>query len=268
MDILTLCREINLQKTVKNQVLAFADQFDFQTVDRQLKGFLVYESMKESLTELQAVLGEEDNHIPLLACMLKASADAYNLYQAKGICDEIYFATMKCYTRFIHETFEQTGRFYFDRYWWTTRQAGCHLFRIGSLEYEKKPMGDQQVIALHIPSDADLSPSAVEQSITCAEEFFHAHYPEMDNAEYCCNSWLLDPQLNTMLTAKSNILAFQKRFELSDQGKVSMEFMKWIFRKKTTDYLSLPENTSLQRAVKKHLLSGGVIRDVYGKWKS
>lgn len=37
---------------------------------------------------------------------------------------------------FLEEAYERTGRYVFDRYWWTGRQAGCHLFRIGELEYE------------------------------------------------------------------------------------------------------------------------------------
>lgn len=56
---------------------------------------------------------------------------------------EIYFATMKCYPRFIDETYRMTGRLYFDRYWWTTRQAGCYLFIIGSFEYEMKHIDNQ-----------------------------------------------------------------------------------------------------------------------------
>ena len=89
----------------------------------------------------------------ILACMLKASADVYDIYKEKGIGDGIYFALMKCYTRFIDETFRVTGKLYFDRWWWTTRQAGCHLFRIGELEYEMKHIDDSIVIGIHIPSD-------------------------------------------------------------------------------------------------------------------
>ena len=268
MDILTLCNEINLQSEIKSRVLDFADIFDFETVDKQLKGFLVYENMKKSETELQAILGNDKDNINILACMLRASVYAYSIYRAKGISDEIYFDTMKCYTRFIDETYRMTGRLYFDRYWWTARQAGCHLFRIGALEYEMKHTDNKKVIGLHIPSDADFSPSAVEQSLESAKRFFSEYYPEMKDAEYCCHSWLLDSQLRGMLREKSNIIEFQKRFEIFDEGEAGTEFIEWIFNRKSTDYISLPENTSLQRNIKKHLLSGGVIREAYGKIKS
>lgn len=267
MNILHLCDKINLQSQIKNQVLEFASSFDFTTVDKQLKDFLVYEKMEEARLELQATLGEDEDNIKILACMLKASADAYVIYKEKGISDEIYFATMKCYSRFIDETYKVTGRSCFDRYWWTARQAGCHLFRIGELEYEMKHLDDRIVIGIHIPSDADFSPSAVDNSFADAKRFFTEHYPELADAEYRCHSWLLDSQLKEMLNDNSNIISFQNRFEIFDEGEADTGFIEWLFNTKSTDFATLPESTSLQRNLKKHLLSGGVIRNAYGKLK-
>lgn len=208
MNISILCNEINLQPEIKSRVLRFSNQFDFVTVDKQLKDFLTYEKMEKAKLELQAILGDDEDNIKILACMLKASANAYDIYKDKGISDEIYFATMKCYTRFIDETYKMTGRLYFDRYWWTARQAGCHLFRIGELEYEMKHLDDKIVIGIHIPSDADFSLSAVDKSLANAKRFFAEYYPELANAEYRCHSWLLDSQLKNMLSDQSNIISF------------------------------------------------------------
>ena len=199
--------------------------------------------------------------------MLKASADAYAIYKTKGISDKIYFDTMKCYTRFINETYKMTGRLYFDRYWWTARQAGCHLFRIGELEYEMKHIDDKIVIGIHIPSDTDFSPAAVDKSLMKAKEFFVEYYPNLANAEYRCHSWLLDSQLKGMLNKNSNIISFQNRFEIFDEGESDTEFIEWLYNTKSTDYSALPENTSLQRNMKRHLLSGGVIHNAYGRLK-
>ena len=126
-------------------------------------------TMNEAWLELQTIFGDDEGNIKILTCMLKASADAYAIYKTKGISDKIYFDTMKCYTRFINETYKMTGRLYFDRYWWTARQAGGHLFRIGELEYEMKHIDDKFVISIHIPSDAE-------------------YYPNLANAEYRCHS--------------------------------------------------------------------------------
>lgn len=267
MNISTLCEKINLQDIVRARVISFSDAFDFSSVNRQLMEFRVYEKMSDALTELQALLGDDPDHIKILACMLRASADVYELYREKGISNEIFFATMRCYPRFIGETCRMTGKPEFDRYWWTTRQAGGHLFRIGELEYETKHTDGNIVISIHIPSDADFSPSAVDESLLRAKEFFAEHFPALSDVEYRCHSWLLDPQLKQMLNGNSHILSFQNRFEIFDEGEVGNDFLDWLFHTKSTDYAKLPENTSLQRNVKKHLLSGGVIRNAFGRLK-
>jgi len=267
MNISTLCDIINLQPNIKVCVIEFSNTFDFTTVDKQLKSFQNYERMSEALAELQAILDEDPDNIKILSCMLKASADVYEIYKGKGICDEIYIDTMKCYTRFIDETYRMTNKLYFDRYWWTTRQAGCHLFRIGELEYEMKHIDGDIVFGIHIPSDVDFSPSAIDNSLASAKHFFTTYYPELSNAEYRCHSWLLDRQLKEMLNDNSNILSFQDRFEIFDEGEIGTDFIEWLYNTKSTDYAMLPENTSLQKNVKKHLLSCGVIRNAYGRLK-
>lgn len=68
-----------------------------------------------------------------------------------------------------------------------------------------------------------------------------------------------------MLNDNSNILSFQNRFEIFDEGEIGTEFIDWLYNTRTTDYDNLFENTSLQRNMKKHLLSGGVIRNAYGR---
>ena len=265
MDIIALCEKIDLQPLVKDRVDSFIKDFDFKTVDTYQAGYLVYENMKESLAKTRAILGEDADGIKILACMLKAAADAYEAYREKKIPDDIYFSTMKCFSRFIDETYKMTGKFCFDRYWWTTRQVGCHLFRIGELEYEIRPSEENVVIELHIPSDANFTPVSVEESLHSARDFFAKYYPSLSEAEYRCHSWLLDGQLQSMLGQNSNIIHFQNRFEIFDEGETDTEFIEWLYNTKSMDYSSLPENTSLQRNVKKHLLAGGVIRNAYGR---
>lgn len=267
MNISTLCDKIELQSPVKEKVFAFAEGFDFQKIDELQKDYFSYANMKTALNQVRDLLSEDLDGIKILSCMLKACVDTYDIYQAKGISDDIYFATMKCFTRFINETHKMTGEFCFDRWWWTTRQAGCHLFRIGELEYEIVPNEKGDFIDLHIPSDADFSPQAVDKSLQKAQKFFAKYFPSLQNAEYRCHSWLLDEQLKNMLSANSNIVSFQNRFEIFDKGETDTEFIEWLFNTKSKDFASLPENTSLQKNVKKHLLSGGVIKNSYGRMK-
>ena len=264
MNIATLCDKINLQPQIKQSVLSFVEKQDFKKIDEVQKDYFIYEKMKEALNKTRELLGEDLDGIKILSCMLKASLNAYEVYKEKGISEEIFIATMKCFTRFIDETYRMTGEWCFDRWWWTTRQVGCHLFRIGELEYEIKPVDDDVVISLHIPSDADFSPSAVDKSLEEADKFFERYYPKLSGVKYICHSWLLDKQLQDMLKSDSNIVSFQNRFEIVDEGEADTEFIEWLYNTKSTDFSTLPENSYLQINVKEHLLSGGVIRNSYG----
>ena len=232
MTIKELCDLIELQGVIKERVLEFSDEFDFSAVEKLLEDFRDYKKIKSARLELQDILGEDEDRIKILTCMLKASANLYDVYKAKGIRDEVYVETMKCYTRFISETYRMTSRYYFDRYWWTARQAGGHLYRIGELEYELKLLADKQVIDIHIPSDADFSPKAVDESIGMAEEFLRMYYPEMLDCDFTCVSWLLSRQREGMLKEESNIRSFAKRFEILGEGEPDTEFIEWILIQK------------------------------------
>lgn len=268
MNTLQLCENINLQPEMKRRTAEFLDQFDMTEVADLLEKFWDYEKMGDACIELMHRLGHDPGHIKMLACMLYTSAEAYKIYQEKSIDDEIYTATMKCYTRFIDETYAETGQYDFDRFWWTTRQAGCHLFRIGELEYEIVPKEGWKRIHIHIPSDAVFSPDAVDESLRKADAFFKAYDPGLSHSEYFCTSWLLEPRLRDMLGEGSNILSFQNRFQILKEGEPGTSFLKWVFKTGTNDYTTLPEETSLQRKMKEYILSGGVIRDTSGWLRS
>lgn len=71
-----------------------------------------------------------------------------------------------------------------------------------------------------------------------------------------------------MLRKDSNIINFQNRFEIFDEGETGTDFIEWLYKTKISDYNTLPENTSLQIKMKQHLLAGGVIRNAYGRIKA
>jgi hypothetical protein len=178
--------------------------------------------MYDNLLKTQAYLGADEDGTKILTCLLKVAVDSYEIYQQKGISDEIYFETMKCWPRYISETYVSTGKWCFDRHIWSTRQAGAHLFRLGQLEYEIKRGEDGTVvIGVHIPSNAKFTPQLVDESLAMAHEFFAKYYPELDGAEYHCHSWLMDRQLGQMLGEEANITRFQSRFEVFDEGAES-----------------------------------------------
>lgn len=268
MTILRLCEEIRLPSPARERVLVFAQTFDFAAVEGLLRRFQSRADMMQACEELRNVLGEDEDHMKILACMLHASAQLHSLYREHSVSDEIYFATMACYTRFLGETLERTGKVDFDRWWWTVRQAGFQLFRVGEMEYEIVRGEAETYIDMHIPSDADFSPAAVDASLALARDFFARSFPELTGCEYRCHSWLLARELRDMLREGSNILRFQDRFEILSEDEGDRECIEWVFRADAADLAALPENTSLQRKMKAHFLSGGVLHGAKGRLKA
>ena len=265
MTITQLCEEIGLQAEIREKIYHLTSSLDFGPLERLMDDFYDYEQARNVHTKIRAIYGEDPEGWIMLTCMLYVSAASYRIYEEKGIPDRIFLDTMGCYPRFIDETQRQTGRWEFDRYWWTGRQAGSHLFRIGELEYEAKRLGGNITVGIHIPSDANLSASAVDESIHRAGQFFETYYPEVSQSDYICHSWLMDPQLKQVLGENSNILNFQNRFEVYDMGAESQDYIRWIFQTQEKNLHELAEKTSLQRNLKKFLLEGGIIYDSYGR---
>ena len=83
MNLSNLCDKIELQPQMKTHVFAFADEFDFQTIDTYQKEYLIYQNMKEARIKIQSMLGEDPDGVKILTCKLKASVDAYEIYQKK-----------------------------------------------------------------------------------------------------------------------------------------------------------------------------------------
>lgn len=203
----------------------------------------------------------------MLYCHLESARRAHEKYRAMGISERIFIDTMKCFSRFMNECQVRYGSRYFDRSFWTWRQTGMRLFRLGALEYEmsgKRADGFPN-IHMHIPSGADLSEPSVNASLREAEEFFRCYYPAYDGAEYVCDSWLLAPALKSLLPENSRILAFAGRFDVTHVNEEERPYMEWLFQAPDDTPLDdLPERTSLQRAAKAYLLRGGTIGEAYG----
>ena len=191
---------------------------------------------------------------------LMTAADS-RIYGAwAGIPEEIWVATMKCYPRFIAEHRRSYGRDGFDRGSWTVRQTEARLFRIGELEYELCGENGRE-IGLHIPSDAVLDAEKMNESVREAREFLASRFPESAQAPIVCESWLLSPVLKELLPADSRILRFQEAFRLTETDPEDDNALEWVFcvaqgQRAGLELRTLPENTSLQRNMKRLLLNG------------
>ena len=82
-------------------------------------------------------------------------------------------------------------------------------------------------------------------------------------------SWLLSPVLEELLPPGSNILRFQEACTVTACDPEPMDVLEWVFRvasgqQETVLLSQLPEDTSLQRGMKRFLLEGKKIGTASG----
>lgn len=260
MELKKLCKGIQLPTEACRRVFEEYEKVNLAEMGRQLNSLMERETAEKAYHQLVNCLGKDPDNMKMLMCQLVCICRDYDRYKAMGISDEIYFETMKCFTRFLGERRGRTGEVLFDRGWWTYRQVSMTLFRIGELEFELTNFEGKDAISIHIPSDAVFIPENVEASLRLAADFIQRVYPGYAQAEYFCESWLLSPRLAELVKETSNIRKFQKLFIIKKDMPEDTEYMEWMFGKEPgTSLEELPENTSLQIKTKELMRNGGNI---------
>ena len=112
-------------------------------------------------------------------------------------------------------------------------------------------------LGVHIPESGPMSDEACEESFRRAREFYGRYFPEEGYRYALCSSWLLDPQLAEYLPADSNIVRFQRRFQLVPGGREGdSDVFQFVFRMINPTVDQLPRRTTLERAIAQHLEAG------------
>ena len=260
-----ICSRIKLQKEVEAAVLEMEVKREFSGADKEIRKLTEAENWQKARADLKQSIGEDPRGMKILYCMLKAAEISWEKYQEQGIEGKVFDDTMKCFARFKEEHKESYGVYGFDRDFWTGRQLSLQLFRLGELEYEKaEEENGERYISIHIPSDAVLEPEKIQESLAREKAFWDKQDPFWNSVPYKCCSWLLSPALKELLGENSRILKFQEMFTVTQVFKERDGFMEWVFKRKDIPLDQLPEETSLQRNMKAHLLSGGWVGEGMG----
>ena len=264
----TFTRAIDLPASCRSQVLAFRRDPFFTRLCPQalpiLTDLLQPTRWDQALARLKALLGEDPAGMKMLTFMLAACGETRKIYESFQISETIFLDTMKCFPRFINEHLESYGTYGFDRDFWTMRQIAARLFRLGSLEYELTEEAGQKAVHIHIPSDGDLSRDSRRASYAMARDFLKEFFPAYQNAPFLCTSWLLSPGLKECLPRTSRIRSFQEDFVITETFPERMDFLTWVYKRPDIPLEELPENTSLQRELKRYLLKGGKVGETAG----
>lgn len=205
--------------------------------------------------------------------LIEASQRTRAAYKNDGKPDELFwntFADLRYKAIECKENYDVWGTFV--AFWYPIFYS-CEIVKLGRLEYQdytytldepytkngytvKK--GDK-VKSIHIPSSGEPFDEAARlESYKLAYEYFK---DELDGKPLVCmcHSWLLYPEYAKLLGENSNITSFQRDFDMVKWEEEDEFGDAWRLYgpEHTKPTAELPERTTMQRAVKKHLLSGG-----------
>ena len=256
-----LCRQINMPGEVTAVLAGIHQTLEYYPC---LELLMQEETWNTGLEQLKEAVGDDPDGMKRLCCMLRCALRTKEIYARKGIPERIYTDTMAAFSRFVREDRNSYGCYKFTRTFWTTRQVSGKLFRIGQLEYEMTVKHGQPAVSLHIPTDVDLRPEVLVPSLRDGLATFCRFFPEYEGKKVYCHSWLMSPLLKDFLPEDSNILRFQKLFDITADTVPGNDILLWVFKNPRLPKEDYPENTSLQRKLKQFFLSGGAFLEGTG----
>lgn len=210
--------------------------------------------------------GEWAGEGKLAICTLLVTVpEARAYHRGRGISDAISWRSLSDFGQQIAVHRLTFGEFGVHTHDWLLNAWTGRLYWLGRLQFTIEKADGGFLASVHIPRTGSFAPELVDASLTRVPGFFSQHFPELQLLGLHCASWLLDPQLAEVLPPTSTIAAFGRRWQLTDELRPGdPDVMFFVFSRRGTrrdgsdiDLDSLPEDTSLQRAVLSKLRSGG-----------
>lgn len=205
----------------------------------------------------------------LFLCMTK---QALVYYRARGFSETLWRDAMMDLRYKLEECREVWGicgtfvETWFDGFFILDRFAlGRLQFELRKFErtYEKDGVfltESSPVINVHIPrTGTPLDKESCDEAFRLAADFFAEHF-EKSPVAFICHSWLLYPENERLLSPRSNVYAFMKRFTVLESGEYGddhPDLWRLFDRPFTGDVNRLPYDTSLRRAYVDHIKAGG-----------
>ena len=130
------------------------------------------------------------------------------------------------------------------------------IVRLPKSEWEILLRPGDMMLDAHIPGHKPLTVELCAASYARARQLFATHYPEFEFRGFHCHSWMMSPELSEVLKPGANVLKFQSaylRYPVPTKGE---DVLNFVFFLRYTTFADLPEDTSLQRALKARYLRG------------
>ncbi len=220
-----------------------------------------YEQMLKDIQELGRVTGVHEYSAGMLLYLCLGERLRLR-YAERGIDESIFYNSMadlrykleEC--RLIHGRVGTFVAFWYPGFFRMTRFALRRLqFEIVTMKESCEVAGislpeNSKVINIHIPrTGTKLDHEEVLESYRMAAEMFADAFGDRPIV-FHCQSWLLDPWHETVLSPGSNMLAFYHDFKIVKSGNYDNNNGLWrVFDKAyNEDIDAMPGDTSLRRA--------------------
>lgn len=269
-----LCETVTMPADAADAVLAAAKRIPAETANALSERFFADADVH---AEIEALAASLDITVPLcnLTVYMMFARQTYYNYLAHGVAKDIYDDSMTDFTVWNTACMRKTDKPGLNETGWLAMTLKEKLYRLGRFQYEpttfrhgRFAFGDyivrkgDPVLTIHIPEGGALTDEVRQDSYRKAEKFFGSHI-------FVCESWLLYPAHRQFLQEGSNIVAFMDDFVMlsseETRGAIGNLWRMYGFKCSHTDFASLPENTGMQRAYKKHLIeTGGMTGEGYG----
>ena len=178
---------------------------------------------------------------------LAAVGDVRAYHGERGIPADVSWASLRDLGRHARIDRELHGTPGLRKAWWLMLHFRGLLYELGRLQFEL--LSDDE-LGVHIPATGPLDPAACDESIARAVALFSP-------TALVCESWLLDPALEEYLPADSNIVRFRRRFELLTDGEpADASVVEFVYGRLDANPDELPQRTTLERAIVRHLRAG------------
>jgi hypothetical protein len=173
--------------------------------------------------------------------------------------------------------------------WWLLPTLRAEMLHIGSLQFHyitvgvgtlfpspwydaaeaaKRGPGFRQgdaSIGLHIPRGTDLDPASIDETFDEARKVLGRLWPATQRRLAICQTWMFDDRLVRELRPDSNIVSFQRRFQLLPEWTDdNVDIVNFVLNRNDESIEGISATNSLEHVVIAALREGPVWRQMSG----
>ena len=216
---------------------------------------------------LKSIKSKEDRYLFSLKLYICLAAENYDLitkrlYEKESILDDnglnpetVYFDTISDIRIWQEVHKRKTGEIGLSELYWVANCVKGDLYRFGRLQFE--PDKSTDIVHIHIPEDKSLDVNECINNINLANEFFDRY------SGFDCESWILSPNILSLLPKESNIRKFQALFDVQH---IKYDFAQASERVLNEAY-TRGQNSSLYLKLKDYVKENGDPGIGYGVYK-